>query len=194
MPDQKNLIIAIALSFAILIGFQFFYEVPRMEAERARQEAIQQSQQEAIANGEAPSDVPRPAAGTAPAAPGASLTIGTDLTREQALSLNPRVTVDTPTIRGSISLKGARLDDVILKNYQETVDPSSPDPVSRSDRDAPTVLCGVRVGWCRRRRCRSAQRRVRLDRERRCADPGPTADPDLGQWPRPDLRAADHRR
>ena len=32
MTDQKNLIIALVLSFVILMGFQFFYEIPRMEA------------------------------------------------------------------------------------------------------------------------------------------------------------------
>jgi YidC/Oxa1 family membrane protein insertase len=36
------------------------------------------------------------------------------------------VTIDTPSIGGSIDLKGGKIDDVILKDYRETIDPKSP--------------------------------------------------------------------
>ena len=35
MPDQRNLMLAIALSVAILFGFQFLYEMPRQEARQS---------------------------------------------------------------------------------------------------------------------------------------------------------------
>lgn len=38
----------------------------------------------------------------------------------------PRLTVDTPKLTGSISMLGGRIDDLSLKTYHETVDPSSP--------------------------------------------------------------------
>jgi membrane protein insertase, YidC/Oxa1 family, N-terminal domain len=38
----------------------------------------------------------------------------------------PRVKIDTPRVTGSISLKGARIDDLSLVQFRETVDPSSP--------------------------------------------------------------------
>ena len=47
MTDQRNMIIAIALSIAILLGFQYLVEKPRHEerlAEQARQEALQAEQ------------------------------------------------------------------------------------------------------------------------------------------------------
>ena len=47
-------------------------------------------------------------------------------TREAALASSPRVAIDTPSIAGSINLRGGRIDDVSLKNYRETVDPKSP--------------------------------------------------------------------
>jgi len=47
-------------------------------------------------------------------------------TREEALALSPRVTIDTRSIAGSIALKGARVDDVSLEQYRQTVDPTSP--------------------------------------------------------------------
>ncbi len=48
------------------------------------------------------------------------------LTRPQALALSPRVTIDTPTLTGSLSLKGARLDDLFLKDYRVSVAKTSP--------------------------------------------------------------------
>ena len=42
----------------------------------------------------------------------------------------PRVKIDTPRLSGSISLKGARIDDLSLVQFRETVDPDSPAIVS----------------------------------------------------------------
>jgi YidC/Oxa1 family membrane protein insertase len=38
----------------------------------------------------------------------------------------PRVKIDAPRIRGSISLLGARIDDLVLVDYRETLSPTSP--------------------------------------------------------------------
>lgn len=48
--------------------------------------------------------------------------------RDRALVLadTPRVAIDTPKLKGSINLKGARIDDLELKNYDETVEKNSP--------------------------------------------------------------------
>jgi len=46
MTDQRNLLVAILLSIVILLGFQYFYEIPRMEqrkAELAQQRAEEQA-------------------------------------------------------------------------------------------------------------------------------------------------------
>ena len=51
---------------------------------------------------------------------------GQVLTREAALAASPRVQIDTPSVAGSIALKGARIDDLALTQYRETVDPKSP--------------------------------------------------------------------
>jgi YidC/Oxa1 family membrane protein insertase len=62
---------------------------------------------------------PRPSAG-APA--GAS----TPLPLARMLAASPRVTIDTPSLSGSISLRGARLDHLLLKRYRTATDPRSP--------------------------------------------------------------------
>ena len=43
MSDQRNLILAIVLSVAIIFAFQFFYEMPRMREAQERQAAQQRS-------------------------------------------------------------------------------------------------------------------------------------------------------
>ena len=37
MPEQRNLILAIVLSVTIIIAFQYFYELPRLQREQLRQ-------------------------------------------------------------------------------------------------------------------------------------------------------------
>ncbi|MDB5482109.1 MAG: preprotein translocase subunit, partial [Caulobacteraceae bacterium] len=68
------------------------------------------------------------AAAAAPAATGnpAATPIQPNLSRPAALALSPRIQIDTPYLRGSLALRGARVDDLFLKNYRETVDKTSP--------------------------------------------------------------------
>ncbi|HET9511678.1 MAG TPA: membrane protein insertase YidC [Sphingomonas sp.] len=46
--------------------------------------------------------------------------------RAVVLAETPRVAIDTPTLKGSINLKGARIDDLILTKYDETIAKNSP--------------------------------------------------------------------
>src|SRR5262249_11373397 len=59
------------------------------------------------------------------------------LSRDAAVEAGPRVAIDTPSIKGSISLKGGRIDDVVLAKYRETVDPKSPNVVLFSPSGSP---------------------------------------------------------
>ena len=124
MPDQKNLIVAIVLSLAILLGFQYFFELPR---ERARQ-AAQQAQQAAEALQKPPTPVPGgapnanvPAVPGAPAAPSAA-----PVDRAAVVGGADRIQIRSDSVTGSIALEGGRLDDVTLVKYRETTDPNSP--------------------------------------------------------------------
>ena len=42
------------------------------------------------------------------------------------MGASPRVAIDTPSLGGSIDLKGGKIDDIVLKDYRETIDPKSP--------------------------------------------------------------------
>ena len=46
--------------------------------------------------------------------------------RRTVLAEAPRVRIDTPTLKGSINLKGARIDDLVLVDYDETIAKNSP--------------------------------------------------------------------
>ena len=125
--DQKNLLVAIVLSLAILLGFEYFIGGPQRAqlAEEARQQEAAQQIDTAPSVGDAPS-VP----GGSPAEQNpldqAVQGQGAGLDTEAALAQAPRVEIDTPTISGSLSLIGGRVDDIVLKNYRETIDDDSP--------------------------------------------------------------------
>ncbi|NHK26646.1 membrane protein insertase YidC [Parvularcula flava] len=112
--DNRNLIIAVAVSMGLLLLWDVFYMQPQrdaMEAQRQAQQAMQVDEQAVgdLGTLEDPSDVNR------------------ILTREEALALAPgRVRIDTPMVTGSINLQGAVIDDLSLKQYHETPDESSP--------------------------------------------------------------------
>src|SRR5579871_4642396 len=121
--DNRNLIIAIALSLAVLLGWQYFVAGPQIE--RARQQQLaQQAQTPAAEPGAAPAAgaAPAPAAGATPAAPAEAPT----LSRDAALQTSPRVPIASAKVSGSINLRGGRIDDVRLTEFHDTVDPASP--------------------------------------------------------------------
>ncbi len=124
--DNRNLLLAITLSVVVLFGWQYFYGVPQMEKQK---QLAQQNQQAQSQTAPVPAPGSAPAPGAVPGqtvAPAVAPATGVALTREQALAQSPRVRIETPKIAGSIALTGARLDDVSLKAYRETVDPNSP--------------------------------------------------------------------
>lgn len=46
--------------------------------------------------------------------------------RGAVLASTPRIAIETPTLLGSINLKGARIDDLVLRKYGETIAKNSP--------------------------------------------------------------------
>ncbi|MCV0395725.1 MAG: membrane protein insertase YidC [Rhizobiaceae bacterium] len=125
MENNRNFFITIALSVAILTLWQVLYMNPRIEAQReaARIEAEQQAAeqpagQQPQASGERPAGNAPGVPGQPAAAPGAG--------RSTTLAATPRIRIDTPRLAGSINLRGARLDDLVLKDYRVTVKRDSP--------------------------------------------------------------------
>jgi YidC/Oxa1 family membrane protein insertase len=140
MADNRNYILAIVLSILVLVGWQYFVGMPQMERQR-QQQAQQQAAQRQAQPGQAapttpaapgapgaPGTAPVPgAASTAPAAPGGLAPAPAQaMTRQAILASTPRVGIETPRLTGSINLVGARLDDLVMTGYRETISPTSP--------------------------------------------------------------------
>ena len=130
MTDNRNTILAIILSGLVLLGWQYFFNIPQMEKQRAAQQAQSQMTKPAQQTGNPQTRNP-PASETAPApaanAPADNQPASAALvSREAAIAATPRVKIETPRLSGSISLKGARVDDLSLVQFRETVDPNSP--------------------------------------------------------------------
>ena len=133
MSDSRNTILAVILSGLVLIAWQYFYNVPQMEKQRAAQQAQSELTKPAPQPGTttAPATTPQTGAATTPApsanAPATNQPASAaPVSRDSAIASTPRVKIDTPRVSGSISLKGARIDDLSLVQFRETVDPSSP--------------------------------------------------------------------
>lgn len=123
MENSKNVLLAIALSAAIIILWTIFVQGPhtaRQQAQLEAQQAAQQAQQPA----------PQPGQQAAPQDAGREV-----VSRDVALRETPRVAIDSPRLKGSINLKGSRIDDLVLKDYRETVEPTSPNIVLLSPRE-----------------------------------------------------------
>ncbi len=154
MSDQRNLIIAIGLSLAILLGFQFFFEAPRQERMQrlAEQQAAEQAKEASqgpdgslIPTAPAQSGAPgAPTTGSIPGAPAMHAAPGA--TRNAALKRLPRVPVNGTRLGGSIALKGGRIDDLTLLDYKTTIDDGSPAVTLFSPQDAPRPYFG-QFGW-----------------------------------------------
>lgn len=111
MSEQKNLLIALGLSAAVLLGWEYFYAGPQRAAFEAEQAA------------QAPAEIAAPEAGdVAPAEIAAAAEVASLTSREEALADDARVIIDTPRLSGSINLNGGRFDDLTLKDYWETVE------------------------------------------------------------------------
>jgi YidC/Oxa1 family membrane protein insertase len=99
-----------------LAGWQYFIAGPAMKAEQVRQTQLAHEEKAQTQR-------------SAPAIPGQGSASG-HISRAAALKASgPRIAIDTPTVDGSLLLKGARFDDLRLKKYRETVDPKSPEIV-----------------------------------------------------------------
>jgi YidC/Oxa1 family membrane protein insertase len=128
--DSRNILMAIVLSVAVLLGWQYFFAGPQMLKDRQAQTQVQTT---APAS---PSASPAPGA-AAVAPPGAAPAEAPAASRAEALAASPRVRIDTPSLGGSISLTGGLIDDIVLKAYRETTDPTSPNITLFSPSGAP---------------------------------------------------------
>ena len=114
--DYRRIFIAIFLAVFVLIVWQVKVEWPRRQAMAhltVQLHDVRQKEQSAhaeVVTGKESADAEENAA----------------LPREERLSASPRVAIVSDKLSGSISLKGARFDDLMLTQYRTTLDAQSP--------------------------------------------------------------------
>ncbi len=134
------MILAIVLSVLVIVGWTFASErfLPKAVPPRvaATQPAGPIATQPANPVAVAPDGAVVPAVGGA----------GQLRDRGAVLAETPRVAIVTPRLSGSINLKGARIDDLVLKGYKETIKPGSPDVRLLAPSGAPAAYFAG-FGW-----------------------------------------------
>jgi YidC/Oxa1 family membrane protein insertase len=127
--EQRNLIMALVLSALVLFGWTLL-------SDRFAPTANQPST--TVVNGKS---VPLPN----PATPVAT---GPQVTKDRAIVLaqTPRVKIAAPRLAGSINLKGAQIDDLVLTTQRETIDKNSP-PVRLFSPDGSGDAYFAGFGW-----------------------------------------------
>jgi YidC/Oxa1 family membrane protein insertase len=128
--DSKNLILAVVLSALVLLGWswaanKFFPTAspPSTKIENGKQQPL-----------------PQPQAQTAPTTPKALRS------RAAVLASTPRIRIQTPSLQGSINLKGAQIDDLTLVRQRQTIAKDSPPVRLLSPLGAPGAYIAS-FGW-----------------------------------------------
>jgi len=104
MNEQRNLYLAIGISIAIIIFFQLLFPAQPLQTTSFEEEVLE----------------------PATSIDGQSSQVVSEIqSRDEALIQTDRVIFENASIEGSINLKGAILDDLILSKYKTSLEPDS---------------------------------------------------------------------
>ncbi len=138
-PENRNLIMAVALSMIVLLGWQMLVIQPEMEREAAEQKQIATE----MANSSIGAQVTgQPVVSAVTGTP----TVGEGAVTPKSVETAKRIAIEAPLVRGSFSLRGARLDDVILTGYKESLDGDS-DNIHFLQKTSSDMPFFVEFGW-----------------------------------------------
>ena len=105
MNEQRNLYLAIGISIAIIIFFQFLFPTQPIQTTSFEEDEVLEPATSIDGQG--------------------NETISEIKSRDEALIETDRVIFSNSSIEGSINLKGAILDDLILSKYKTSLEPGS---------------------------------------------------------------------
>jgi len=105
--EGKNVLLAIIFSTIVLVGWATFFE-PSVVQQQAEDKQISQNQ-----------DLPSPSLDEN------EKEIKNEVSRNDVINNTNRIKIENANIKGSISLEGAIIDDIIFKNYNETLNGES---------------------------------------------------------------------
>jgi YidC/Oxa1 family membrane protein insertase len=118
LDNQRNLLLAVALCGLLLLGWEFAIRAiyPAPPEPPATEHSAAPAAAKAGKGGKA-----NPAAGSGAGLDDGAEARGGRITLASALKPGSRIAIETPRVTGSINLVGARIDDLELKDYRETV-------------------------------------------------------------------------
>ena len=99
--DTKNVLLAVVLSTIVLEFWATFFEAPIVE-KQATDERITKSEEF-----------------SSPSINEGEKKIENEITRNDVINNTKRINIENENIKGSISLEGAIIDDILFKNYKE---------------------------------------------------------------------------
>ena len=102
--DLRNVIFAIALSFAVLFGWSVIFETPEIQKQKGIEKINEVDQ-----------------GSSTPSVSLENTNIQT-ITREDAINSSKRIKFENKNVKGSIALKGGLIDDITFKKYNETLE------------------------------------------------------------------------
>lgn len=124
--NNRNLILAIAISVLIMIGWQYFYERPKLALAANSSKKI--STESRVTTSDAPIAIP------------------TIVSRDECIISSKRVKIVSNRLTGSISLTGARFDDITLNDYKETTAEDSENAILFSPSNTKECYF-AEIGW-----------------------------------------------
>ena len=101
--ENRNVLIAIVLSSLVLIIWATFFQPPPVERKVDEQQITKNQEAES------------------PSLDGNQESVASEITREEIIGSTKRIKIENQNIQGSISLQGAIIDDVVFKNYNQTL-------------------------------------------------------------------------
>ncbi len=104
MDNTRRVILATILSALVLIGFNYFFPLEQQSEQRLSLHKNVLNKTAHHAGQIVPSTV-----------------------FSMVKKPDPRLVINAPSVQGTVNLRGAVLDDLVLKHYRETVQPKSPD-------------------------------------------------------------------
>ena len=132
--DNRNFLVATGLILAILMVFQVFFFGPQQAERRAELDAQREAE---LAQQVADPDLPQDTiTGAGPARV---------MDRDEALGEVARIEIDTPAVDGTISLTGARFDDLRLLHH--TTEVNGDEPISLLNPIGTEQVFYARDGW-----------------------------------------------
>jgi YidC/Oxa1 family membrane protein insertase len=139
-PDTRNIVLAVLLSSLVLIGWTFLADrfLPQAPAAPATSTAATTATSAATTTVAAPATAPGSAPGAAPGSAVAAAAV--------PAGPSPRIAIETPRVKGTINLDGARFDDLVLPTYRQTVARDSP-PVRLFARAGTADAQFAQFGW-----------------------------------------------